>query len=92
MGYFWSISDQFQTRYASDLSLMMRVLVGEEVAENKLRLSQRVNFKNVRVFYMEELKSVVIQPLKPEMRQSVKKVDCGVFFTFFDNFFTLENS
>uniref|UniRef100_A0A914H3Q6 Amidase domain-containing protein n=1 Tax=Globodera rostochiensis TaxID=31243 RepID=A0A914H3Q6_GLORO len=61
------------TRYASDLSLMLRVLAGEEIAESRLRLSQRVNFRNVRVFYMEDLKSLVSQGLSPEMRDSVRK-------------------
>uniref|UniRef100_A0A183C6S2 Amidase domain-containing protein n=1 Tax=Globodera pallida TaxID=36090 RepID=A0A183C6S2_GLOPA len=61
------------TRYASDLSLMLRVLAGEEIAESRLQLSRRVNFRNVRVFYMEDLKSLVSQGLSPEMRDSVRK-------------------
>ncbi|CAK5084063.1 unnamed protein product [Meloidogyne enterolobii] len=60
-------------RYASDLALMLQVLAGEEVAQNRLHLQQPVNFKNVKIFYMEEIKSLFCQNLSKEMRHVVRK-------------------
>uniref|UniRef100_A0A914LPN0 Amidase domain-containing protein n=1 Tax=Meloidogyne incognita TaxID=6306 RepID=A0A914LPN0_MELIC len=60
-------------RYASDLALMLQVLAGEDVAQNRLHLQQPVNFKNVKIFYMEEIKSLFCEKLSNEMRHVVRK-------------------
>uniref|UniRef100_A0A915ELR6 Amidase domain-containing protein n=1 Tax=Ditylenchus dipsaci TaxID=166011 RepID=A0A915ELR6_9BILA len=60
-------------RYAKDLPLMLRVLAGDEIADRRLRLAERVDFRKVRVFYMEDLKSLLCEDLHPEMRLSVRK-------------------
>uniref|UniRef100_A0A914LQ34 Amidase domain-containing protein n=1 Tax=Meloidogyne incognita TaxID=6306 RepID=A0A914LQ34_MELIC len=60
-------------RYASDLALMLQVLAGEDVAQNRLHLQQPVNFKHVKIFYMEEIKSLFCEKLSNEMRHVVRK-------------------
>uniref|UniRef100_A0A1I8B093 Amidase domain-containing protein n=1 Tax=Meloidogyne hapla TaxID=6305 RepID=A0A1I8B093_MELHA len=61
------------SRYASDLALLLQILAGEDIAQNRLRLQQPVNFKHVRIFYMEEIKPLVCENLSNEMRHVVRK-------------------
>uniref|UniRef100_A0A914CQP3 Amidase domain-containing protein n=1 Tax=Acrobeloides nanus TaxID=290746 RepID=A0A914CQP3_9BILA len=49
-------------RYAKDLKPMLQVLAGDK-AESLLHLHNPVNFRNIRIFYMEEINSLFVEPL-----------------------------
>uniref|UniRef100_A0A914YEI4 Amidase domain-containing protein n=1 Tax=Panagrolaimus superbus TaxID=310955 RepID=A0A914YEI4_9BILA len=74
-------------RYAKDLSIFFRVMAGNDVAENRFRLSKPVSMNKLRFFYMEGINSFMIEPLdkkvKATMIKSVKyfekKYDTSVF-------------
>uniref|UniRef100_A0AC35G5T4 Amidase domain-containing protein n=1 Tax=Panagrolaimus sp. PS1159 TaxID=55785 RepID=A0AC35G5T4_9BILA len=74
-------------RYAKDLSIFFRVMAGNDIAENRFRLSKPVSMNKLRFFYMEGLNSFLVEPLdkkvKATMIKSVKyfekKYDTSVY-------------
>lgn len=68
----WTIGPM--CRYAEDLELFYRVMVGEEVATGRLSMDKTIELRNLRVYYMEELNFLPTEPLQPEVRDSVRKV------------------
>ncbi|KAI1728973.1 amidase domain-containing protein [Ditylenchus destructor] len=62
-----------QMATAGPLCRYAKILAGDEVADNKLNLSIPVDFRKIRIFYMEDLNSLVCEDLHPEMRESVRK-------------------
>ncbi|CAJ0593549.1 unnamed protein product [Cylicocyclus nassatus] len=58
-------------RYAEDLPLMMEVMGGENA--RKLNIRDKVDFKNVRIFYMEGIHSPKMETLNSEMRKALLK-------------------
>lgn len=56
-------------RYAEDLQLLVKVLSGND---KKLRLNEQVNFRNVKVYYMEELPGFLLSATS-EIKASVRK-------------------
>ncbi|CAG9529676.1 unnamed protein product [Cercopithifilaria johnstoni] len=59
-------------RYAEDLSILLRVFVGNE-GTNLLNLDTPCNIKKIRVFYMEGLKTPLVQDMSKEVFQTLKK-------------------
>lgn len=59
-------------RYAKDLGVMMEVLAGTETAL-RLRLHEPVNFRRCRVFYMEEINSLLCEPPHEEQKEGVRR-------------------
>uniref|UniRef100_A0A1B6GS16 Amidase domain-containing protein n=3 Tax=Cuerna arida TaxID=1464854 RepID=A0A1B6GS16_9HEMI len=60
------------TRYSEDLPLMMRVMAGNQAA--KLKLHQKVNLKDLRVYYMTETgSSLSLPPVEKEIKLAIQK-------------------
>ncbi|EFO18735.1 amidase [Loa loa] len=59
-------------RYAEDLSVLLRVFAGTE-GTNLLQLDAPCNMKKIRVFYMEGLKTPLVQDMNDEAFQTLKK-------------------
>uniref|UniRef100_A0A914WW59 Amidase domain-containing protein n=1 Tax=Plectus sambesii TaxID=2011161 RepID=A0A914WW59_9BILA len=60
-------------RYAEDLKPMLRILAGPTVTEYKLRLDEPVDFRRVKLFYMEGLRTPAAVSLDDDMRGALKK-------------------
>uniref|UniRef100_A0A7E4ULT7 Amidase domain-containing protein n=1 Tax=Panagrellus redivivus TaxID=6233 RepID=A0A7E4ULT7_PANRE len=60
-------------RYAKDLAPLLRVLVGNDAADNKLKLGQRVPIKKCKFFYMEGLNTPLTEPLSSEVLGGLRK-------------------
>ncbi|VDK68523.1 unnamed protein product [Litomosoides sigmodontis] len=60
------------SRYAEDLSILLRVFAGNE-GTNLLHLDTPCNMKKMRVFYMEGLKTPLVQDMSEESLQTLKK-------------------
>lgn len=58
-------------RYAEDLTPMIKVLVGENVA--KLKLDERVNIANIKVYYMTENHDIFCSTIRGEMKDIFRK-------------------
>ncbi|VDD95154.1 unnamed protein product [Enterobius vermicularis] len=59
-------------RYAEDLLLVLKVLVGNELAAT-LQLQNPVNLRKLRLFYMEGLKTPFAQTVSFECKDAVRK-------------------
>ncbi|VDL75937.1 unnamed protein product [Nippostrongylus brasiliensis] len=62
-------------RYMEDIPLLIEVMGADKVP--RLRLSDPVDLKKVRVFYMEGVSSPLVQCLKADMRDTLVKADKG---------------
>lgn len=71
-------------RYACDLIPMVKVLAGANV--NKLSLDERVDIKNIKVYYMDEKRYVLCSVLRPEMKEITRKLVLKYFRLFIDTF------
>ncbi|XP_071041385.1 fatty-acid amide hydrolase 2-A [Parasteatoda tepidariorum] len=61
-------------RYASDLLPMMKVLIGKGVA-SKLKLDEKVNFRDISIYYMEnEGGNPFVSAVSPEIIKAQRKV------------------
>lgn len=60
-------------RYAKDLPLFLRVIVGEETATGLMKLSQPVSVRKTRFFYMEGLENVVVQGMQTPVKNALIK-------------------
>ncbi|EJW76071.1 amidase, partial [Wuchereria bancrofti] len=59
-------------RYAEDLSILLRVFAGSE-GTNLLQMDAPFNMKKMRIFYMEGLKTPLVQDVNKEALQALKK-------------------
>ncbi|KAI6241293.1 Amidase domain-containing protein [Aphelenchoides fujianensis] len=59
-------------RFAGDLNVMLKVLVGPEIA-NELKLDERVNLRKLRVFYMRGLTSFSCSSLDADGQNALQK-------------------
>lgn len=75
------LSDELQSylvtgpmcRYASDLIPMFQVLAGPNA--HKLKLDQKVNFKNIKIYYMEDDGGFpLVSRVHPELRRAQRQV------------------
>ncbi|KAI1718212.1 amidase domain-containing protein [Ditylenchus destructor] len=71
-------------RYAEDLGLVLRALVGEEFATSTLNINRRIDTNNIKIFYMEELNNILAESMHPEPRAALRKAigycenKCGI--------------
>ncbi|CAJ0593550.1 unnamed protein product [Cylicocyclus nassatus] len=70
-------------RYAEDLPLMMEILGGDRA--KSLHVRDEVDFKKIRIFYMEGIHSAQMQTLTNEMREALLKA-----VSYFENKFDVE--
>jgi len=70
-------------RYAKDLSVMLRAMVGPNNVK-PLRLDEPVNLRNVRVFYMKGIDSLLVSPLHGDVLYALQKA-VKYFETKYDN-------
>ncbi|KAK6106120.1 Amidase family protein [Brugia pahangi] len=59
-------------RYAEDLSILLRVFAGNE-GTNLLQMDAPFNMKKMHIFYMEGLKTPLVQDVNGEALQALKK-------------------
>ncbi|CAD5210040.1 unnamed protein product [Bursaphelenchus xylophilus] len=59
-------------RYARDLSLMFKIMVGPEISA-RLQLDRPVPLARTRVFFMKDLDSLITSPIHPDCSRAVKK-------------------
>ncbi|KAE9548648.1 hypothetical protein FO519_008139 [Halicephalobus sp. NKZ332] len=60
-------------RYAKDLPIFLKVIVGDEIASGLMKLSQQVSVRKTRFFYMEGFDSPLIQPIHNSVRNALRK-------------------
>ncbi|MCP9257950.1 Fatty-acid amide hydrolase 2 [Dirofilaria immitis] len=65
-------------RYAEDLSLLLKIFAGCE-GRNLLQLDTPCNMKKIRIFYMEGLKTPLVQDMNKESLQTLKKESINYF-------------
>ncbi|EYC11592.1 hypothetical protein Y032_0050g1993 [Ancylostoma ceylanicum] len=70
-------------RYAEDVPLLMEIMAGDRAVD--LHLKDSVDFKKIRIFYMEGIHAPTIQSLSCEMRSTLLKA-----VSHFENKFDLE--
>ncbi|XP_067136988.1 fatty-acid amide hydrolase 2-like [Centruroides vittatus] len=59
-------------RYATDLLPLMKIMAGSNIS--RLKLDTRVDLKDVKFYYVEELCRPFLQPLTKDMKEAQKKV------------------
>ncbi|KAK4874128.1 hypothetical protein RN001_013488 [Aquatica leii] len=60
------------TKTANDIAPLLKILVDKNV--DKLKLDEKVNVKNIQVFYTLETEDLKISPFTPEMKNKIVKV------------------
>ncbi|EPB77847.1 Amidase [Ancylostoma ceylanicum] len=70
-------------RYAEDMPLLMEVMAGDRAVD--LHLKDSVDFKKIRIFYMEGIQAPTIQSLSCEMMSTLLKA-----VSYFEDEFNLE--
>ncbi|KAL3208494.1 hypothetical protein MRX96_039052 [Rhipicephalus microplus] len=60
------------TRFAEDLPLLLKVLSGKST--DVFRLNEKVNFKTLKLYYMENEGSLYISRVVPDARRAVRRV------------------
>uniref|UniRef100_A0A914PT44 Amidase domain-containing protein n=1 Tax=Panagrolaimus davidi TaxID=227884 RepID=A0A914PT44_9BILA len=60
-------------RYSKDLLPMLRIFVGNEIAEKQLQLSKPVNLNNIQFFTMEGTNSPFVFSLHQNQRNAIRK-------------------
>ncbi|KAJ8967319.1 hypothetical protein NQ317_000970 [Molorchus minor] len=59
------------TRYAKDLRLMMKILVGDKQTAH-LKLNQEVDISKLKVFSMDNSKSILEPPVQDEIKSAIR--------------------
>ncbi|KAI6207733.1 DNA RNA helicase domain containing protein [Aphelenchoides besseyi] len=59
-------------RYAGDLQLMLKVMVGPEMSQ-KLKLDKPVDLRKIRVFYMRGLDDITASPLDVDCQNALQR-------------------
>ncbi|KAJ8938032.1 hypothetical protein NQ318_003336 [Aromia moschata] len=59
------------TRYAKDLRLMMKILLGDKLT-TQLKLNQRVDLNKLKVYFMEDNDSVIETRVDPAIKSGVR--------------------
>lgn len=54
--------------------ILFQVLSGEDVAERRLKLSEPVDFRKIRLFYMYDIDLVGCESLSRDLRKCIRKV------------------
>ncbi|KAI1713696.1 amidase domain-containing protein [Ditylenchus destructor] len=67
----WAIGPM--CRFAEDLRLVLRTMVGERIANERLHLNTSVDFTNTRLFYIEDIEVIASERVQSEMKHCVLK-------------------
>ncbi|KAI1709765.1 amidase domain-containing protein [Ditylenchus destructor] len=65
--------DGTMCRFAEDLGLILKVLVGENIATNTLNLDRTIDLSKIRIFYMEELNTIITETMHSEPRAALRE-------------------
>ncbi|KAI1703346.1 amidase domain-containing protein [Ditylenchus destructor] len=67
----WAIGPM--CRFAEDLRLVLRTMVGDRIANERLHLNTSVDLTNMRLFYIEDLEVIESERVQLEMKNCVLK-------------------